>query len=162
MAESSFDIVSSVDLQEVRNAIGQATKEITTRFDLKGTSSSVDLADDGIVVASSDDYKLKAVRDVLEGRLVKRKVPLKALTWGTVEKSLGGAVRQRISLQKGIPTDKAREIVKVVKGTKLKVQAAVQGDQVRVSGKNRDDLQAVIQTLRKADFGIDMQFTNYR
>lgn len=162
VAESSFDIVSSVDLQEVRNAIGQATKEITTRFDLKGTGSSVDLADDGIVVASSDDYKLKAVRDVLEGRLVKRKVPLKALTWGTVEKSLGGAVRQRISLQKGIPTDKAREIVKVVKGTKLKVQAAVQGDQVRVSGKNRDDLQAVIQTLRKADFGIDMQFTNYR
>jgi uncharacterized protein YajQ (UPF0234 family) len=162
MAESSFDVVSSVDLQEVRNAISQAMKEISTRFDLKNTSSTVELQGEEILLASSDEYKLKAVRDVLEGRLVKRNVPLKALSFGTVESALGGTARQRVALQKGIPTDKAREIVKLVKGTKLKVQAAIQGDQVRISGKNRDDLQAVIRTLKDVDLGIDMQFTNYR
>ncbi|MFN8092828.1 MAG: YajQ family cyclic di-GMP-binding protein [Vicinamibacteria bacterium] len=162
MADSSFDIVSKVDLQEVKNAIAQATKEIQTRFDLKGTGSSVDLAGEEIVVASSDDFKLRAVREVLEQRLVKRSVPLKALTWGEVDAALGGTVRQKAALQSGIPTEKAREIVKIVKGTKLKVQAAIQGDQLRVSGKNRDDLQAVIRVLRETDLGIDMQFTNYR
>jgi len=162
MAESSFDVVSSVDLQEVKNAIAQAMKEITTRFDLKATGSSVELQDEEIVLVSSDEFKLKAVRDVLEGRLVKRSVPLKALSFGEVEKALGGTARQRVALQKGIPTDKAREIVKLVKGTKRKVQAAIQGDQVRISGKNKDDLQSVIQTLKETDLGIDMQFTNYR
>jgi uncharacterized protein YajQ (UPF0234 family) len=162
MAESSFDVVSSVDLQEVKNAIGQAMKEITTRFDLKGTNSTIELQGEQIQLATSDEFKLKAVRDVLEGRLVKRGVPLKALTWGTVEKALGGTARQNVDLQKGIPSEKAREIVKVIKGTKLKVQASIQGDQVRVSGKNRDDLQAVIQLLKGTDLGIDMQFTNYR
>jgi uncharacterized protein YajQ (UPF0234 family) len=162
MADSSFDIVSKVDLQEVKNAIAQATKEIQTRFDLKGTGSSVDLAGEEIVVASADEFKLKAVREVLEQRLVKRSVPLKALTWGEVDKALGGTVRQKASLQSGIPTEKAREIVKIVKGTKLKVQAAIQGDQLRVSGKNRDDLQSLIRLLRDTDLGIDMQFTNYR
>jgi hypothetical protein len=162
MAESSFDIVSSVDLQEVKNAIAQATKEIQTRFDLKTSGSSVELAGEEIFLASSDEYKLKAVREVLEGRLVKRSVPLKALSFGTVEHALGGTVRQRVTLQKGIPTEKAREIVKIVKGTKLKVQTAIQGDQLRVSGKNRDDLQAVIRMLKGTDLGIDMQFTNYR
>ena len=162
MAENSFDVVSSVDLQEVKNAIGQAMKEITTRFDLKGSGSSIELQGEQLVVASADEFKLKAVRDVLEGRLVKRNVPLKALTWGVVDKALGGTVRQAVELQKGIPTDKAREIVKIIKGTKLKVQAAIQGDQVRVSGKNRDDLQAVIRLLKESDLGIDMQFTNYR
>jgi cyclic-di-GMP-binding protein len=162
MAESSFDVVSSVDLQEVKNAIAQAMKEITTRFDLKGTGSEVSLQGEEILVASSDDFKIKAVRDVLEGRLVKRNVPLKALTYGAIDKALGGTVRQKISLQKGIPTEKAREIVKIVKGLKLKVQAAIQGDQVRISGKNKDDLQTVMQALRAADLGIDMQFTNYR
>lgn len=162
MADSSFDIVSKVDLQEVKNAIAQATKEIQTRFDLKGTGSSVDLAGEEIVVASSDEFKLRAVREVLEQRLVKRSVPLKALTWGEVDAALGGTVRQKAALQSGIPTEKAREIVKIVKGTKLKVQAAIQGDQLRVSGKNRDDLQAVIRVLRETDLGIDMQFTNYR
>jgi cyclic-di-GMP-binding protein len=162
MAESSFDVVSSVDLQEVKNAIAQAMKEITTRFDLKGTGSDVSLTGEEIVVSSSDEFKLKAVRDVLEERLVKRSVPLKALTYGTVEKALGGTTRQKVSLQKGIPSEKAREIVKVIKGMKIKVQAAIQGDQVRVSGKNRDDLQAVIRTLKATDLGIDMQFTNYR
>jgi uncharacterized protein YajQ (UPF0234 family) len=162
MAESSFDVVSSVDLQEVKNAIAQAMKEITTRFDLKGTGSGVDLEGEEIVLTSADEFKLKAVRDVLETRLVKRSVPLKALTFGTIDKALGGTTRQKVNLQKGIPSDKAREIVKLIKGTKLKVQAAIQGEQVRVSGKNRDDLQAVIQVLKGTDLGIDMQFTNYR
>ena len=162
MAESSFDVVSSVDLQEVKNAISQAMKEITTRFDLKSTGSDVSLQGEEIVITSADEFKMKAVRDVLETRLVKRNVPLKALTWGTMDKALGGTVRQKVAMQKGIPTDKAREIVKIIKGSKLKVQAAIQGDQVRVSGKNKDDLQAVMQSLKAVDLGIDMQFTNYR
>lgn len=162
MADSSFDIVSSVNLQEVKNAIAQAMKEIQTRFDLKATASQVELQGEEIALSSSDEFKLKAVRDVLEERLVKRGVPLKALTEGDVDQALGGTVRQRITLQKGIPTDKAREIVKLIKGAKLKVQAAIQGDQLRVSGKNRDDLQAVIRLLKGTDLGIDMQFTNYR
>ena len=119
MAESSFDVVSSVDLQEVKNAISQAMKEITTRFDLKGTGSEVVLSGEEIVLTSSDEFKMKAVRDVLEERLVKRSVPLKALTFGTIEKALGATARQKVTLQKGIPSDKAREIVKLIKGTKL-------------------------------------------
>jgi uncharacterized protein YajQ (UPF0234 family) len=162
MAESSFDVVSSVDLQEVKNAISQAMKEISTRFDLKGTNSHIELGNEEIVLSTSDEFKLKAVRDVFEGRLVKRGVPLRALTYGTLEKALGDTVRQKISLQKGIPSEKAREIVKIIKGTKVKVQASIQGDQVRISGKNRDDLQHVIQVLKGSDLGIDMQFTNYR
>ena len=162
MAESSFDVVSSVDLQEVKNAIGQAMKEITTRFDLKGTGSNVELIGEEIVLTSSDEFKMKAVRDVLEGRLVKRNVPLKALTFGVIDKALGGTTRQKVAMQKGIPSEKAREIVKIIKGSKLKVQAAIQGEQVRVSGKNRDDLQTVIRLLKETDLGIDMQFTNYR
>jgi cyclic-di-GMP-binding protein len=162
MAESSFDVVSSVDLQEVKNAISQAMKEITTRFDLKGTGSEVVLTGEEIVLTSSDEYKIKAVRDVLEERLVKRSVPLKALTYGTIEKALGATARQKVTLQKGIPSEKAREIVKLIKGAKLKVQAAIQGDQVRVSGKNKDDLQSVMRLLKGTDLGIDMQFTNYR
>jgi hypothetical protein len=162
MAESSFDVVSSVDLQEVKNAISQAMKEITTRFDLKSTGSDVSLQGEEIVITSADEFKMKAVRDVLETRLVKRNVPLKALSFGTMDKALGGTVRQKVSMQKGIPTEKAREIVKIVKNSKRKVQAAIQGDQVRISGKNKDDLQAVMQSLKAADLGIDMQFTNYR
>lgn len=162
MADSSFDVVSTVDLQEVKNAIAQATKELLTRFDLKNSGSSVELQGEELVLVSSDEFKLKAVREILEGRLVKRGVPLKALSFGTADKALGGTVRQRVTLQKGIPTEKAREIVKLVKGTKLKVQTAIQGDQLRVSGKNKDDLQAVMQLLRETDLGIDMQFTNRR
>jgi len=162
MAESSFDVVSSVDLQEVKNAISQAMKEITTRFDLKATGSDIALQGEEIVITSADEFKMKAVRDVLETRLVKRNVPLKALSFGTMDKALGGTVRQKVSMQKGIPTEKAREIVKIVKNSKRKVQAAIQGDQVRISGKNKDDLQAVMQSLKAADLGIDMQFTNYR
>src|SRR5712691_9005625 len=148
MAESSFDVVSSVDLQEVKNAIGQAMKEITTRFDLKGTNSNIELIGEEIVLTSSDEFKMKAVRDILEGRLVKRNVPLKALTFGEIDKALGGTARQKVAMQKGIPTEKAREIVKIIKGSKLKVQAAIQGEQVRVTGKSRDDLQAVMHALR--------------
>jgi len=162
VADSSFDVVSSVDMQEMKNAIGQAMKEITTRFDLKGTGSNIELTADQVILTSNDEGKLKAVRDVLEGRLVKRNVPLKALTFGAIEKALGGTARQTITLQKGIPSEKAREIVKIIKGSKLKVQASIQGEQVRVSGKNRDDLQSVIQMLKGSDLGIDMQFTNYR
>ena len=162
MADSSFDVVSSVDMQEMKNAIGQAMKEITTRFDLKGTGSNIELTGEEVMLTSNDEGKLKAVRDVLEGRLVKRNVPLKALTFGAIEKALGGTARQVITLQKGIPSEKAREIVKIIKGSKLKVQASIQGEQVRVSGKNRDDLQSVIRMLKDTDLGIDMQFTNYR
>jgi cyclic-di-GMP-binding protein len=162
MAESSFDVVSSVDLQEVKNAISQAMKEITTRFDLKGSNADIELQGEEILITSADEFKMKAIRDVLEGRLVKRNVPLKALTFGEIEKALGGSARQKVSLQQGIPTEKAREIVKIIKNTKLKVQAAIQGDQVRVTGKNKDDLQTVMQALRATDLGIDMQFTNRR
>ena len=162
MAESSFDVVSSVDLQEIRNAIAQAMKEVSTRFDLKGSGSDIALQGEQIVLSSNDEFKLKAVKDVLEGRLVKRNVPLKALSFGNVDKALGGTVRQAVDLQKGIPSEKAREIVKIIKGAKLKVQAAIQGDQVRISGKNKDDLQSVIKLLKQTDLGIDMQFTNYR
>jgi uncharacterized protein YajQ (UPF0234 family) len=162
LAESSFDVVSTVDLQEVKNAIAQAMKEITTRYDLKGSQSNIELQGEGLLLTSSDEYKLKAVREVLEGRLVKRNVPLKALTFKTIDQALGGTVRQAVELQKGIPSDKAREVVKVIKNAKIKVQAAIQGDQVRVSGKNKDDLQAVMRLLKETDFGIDMQFTNRR
>ncbi|HEX6908677.1 MAG TPA: YajQ family cyclic di-GMP-binding protein [Terriglobales bacterium] len=163
MPENSFDIVSKVDLQEVSNAIQQALKEIHTRFDLKDSKSNIALeGKDAIILTSQDDYKLKAVNDVLQQRLVKRGVPLKALTYGAVEPAAGSSVRQKISMQQGIPTEKAREIVKTIKNSKHKVQASIQGDLVRVSGKDRDTLQAVISLLRSSDFGIDMQFTNYR
>ena len=162
MAESSFDVVSNVDMQEVKNAISQAMKEITTRFDLKGSNSLVELQGKEILITSGDDSKMKAVRDVLEERLVKRSVPLKALTFGEVEKALGQTARQKVTLQEGIPSDKAREIVKVIKGSKLKVQASIQGEQVRVTSKSKDDLQSVMQLLKSTDLGIDMQFTNRR
>ncbi|HJT00265.1 MAG TPA: YajQ family cyclic di-GMP-binding protein [Terriglobales bacterium] len=163
MPENSFDIVSKVDLQEVSNAIQQALKEVHTRFDLKDSKSTIALeGKDAIILTSQDDYKLKAVNDVLQQRLVKRGVPLKALSYGAIEPAAGSTVRQKISMQQGIPTEKAREIVKTIKNSKHKVQASIQGDLVRVSGKDRDTLQAVIALLRNSEFGIDMQFTNYR
>ena len=162
MAES-FDVVSKVDLQEVSNAIQQALKEIHTRYDLKDSKSDIQMDEkEALVLTSSDDFKLKAVNDVLQSKLVKRGVPLKALTYGAIEPAAGSTVRQRISMQQGIPIEKAREIVKVIKNSKKKVQAAIQGDLVRVSGKDRDTLQEIIATLKQSDFGIDMQFTNYR
>ena len=162
MAES-FDIVSKVDLQEVSNAIQQALKEIHTRYDLKDSKSDIQMDEkEALVLTSSDDFKLKAVNDVLQSKLVKRGVPLKALTYGAIESAAGSTVRQRINMQQGIPIEKAREIVKVIKNSKKKVQAAIQGDLVRVSGKDRDTLQDIIAMLKQSDFGIDMQFTNYR
>jgi hypothetical protein len=162
MADSSFDIVSEVDMQEVRNALSQAGKEIATRYDLKGSGAKVELQGDDLVLTAPDDFKLKAVRDVLETKLVKRSVPIKALEYGEVETALGATVRQKATMQKGIPTDKAREIVKIIKGLKMKVQTSINGDQLRVSGKKKDELQAVMSHLRETDLGIDMQFTNYR
>jgi uncharacterized protein YajQ (UPF0234 family) len=162
-AENSFDIVSKVDLQEVRNAVDQAMKEVRTRFDLKDSHSDVHVeGDNAIQMASADEYKLKAVTEILQQKLARRGVPMKALTYGKVEAASGSSVRQTISLQQGIPVDKAREIVRAIKDAKLKVQASIQGDTVRVSGKDRDTLQQVIALLKKQDFGIDMQFTNYR
>jgi hypothetical protein len=164
MPDNSFDIVSKIDLAEVNNAIQQSLKEIGTRFDLKNSHSTIELneKDKKILLASQDEFKLRAVIDILEQKLVKRKVPLKGLTYGQVTPAAGSTVRQEISLQQGIPIEKAREIVKRVKESKLKVQVSIQGDFVRVSGRDRDVLQAVIRTLNSEDFGIDMQFTNYR
>jgi uncharacterized protein YajQ (UPF0234 family) len=163
MPDNSFDIVSKIDLQEVSNAIQQAMKEITTRFDLKDSKSSIELeGKEAIILHSSDEYKLKHVNDVLQQKLVKRGVPLKGLTYAAIETSFGGTVKQKITMQQGVPIEKAREIVKLIKNSKLKVQASIQGDLVRVSGKDRDTLQGVIALLKQQDFGIDMQFTNYR
>jgi uncharacterized protein YajQ (UPF0234 family) len=163
MPENTFDIVSKIDLQEVSNAIQQAMKEITTRFDLKDSKSAIAIeGKDAIVLNSADDYKLKAVNDILQHKLVKRGVPLKGLTYGPVEPAAGGTARQKITMQQGIPVEKARDIVKVIKNSNKKVQASIQGDLVRVSGKDRDTLQQIIALLRQQDFGIDMQFTNYR
>jgi cyclic-di-GMP-binding protein len=162
-AENSFDIVSKVDLQEVSNAIQNALKEIHTRFDLKDSKSDIQLeGKEALVLSSADEYKLKAVTDILQSKLVKRGVPIKALSYGTVEPAAGSSVRQKITMQQGIPIEKAREIVKLIKDSKKKVQASIQGDTVRVSGKDRDSLQEIIALLRGHDFGIDMQFTNYR
>ena len=162
MAENSFDIVSKIDLQEVSNAIQQAMKEIHTRYDLKDSKSNIELGKDEITLTSVDEFKLKAVNDVFQQKLVKRGVPLKGLTYGAVETAAGSTVRQNIQLQQGIPIEKAREIVKKIKDSKKKVQVSIQGDTVRVSGKDRDSLQEIIALLRSSDFGIDMQFTNYR
>lgn len=160
--ENTFDIACKIDLQEVSNAINQAIKEIQQRYDLKGTRSEIVQEKDAITVTSEDDFKLKAVIDILQSKLHRRGVPLKALTYGSVEQAAGGTVRQRIALQQGIPIEKAREIVKIIKSSKVRVQVQIQEDQVRVSGKNRDDLQAVLALLKEQDLGIEMQFTNYR
>jgi uncharacterized protein YajQ (UPF0234 family) len=163
MPENTFDIVSKVDLQEVSNAIQNALKEVHTRFDLKDSKSNIQVeGKEAIILSSVDEYKLKAVNDILQSKLVKRGVPIKALTYGAVEPAAGSTVRQKITMQQGIPTEKAKEIVKVIKDSKKKVQASIQGDSVRVSGKDRDSLQEIIALLRGRDFGIDMQFTNYR
>jgi uncharacterized protein YajQ (UPF0234 family) len=162
-AENSFDIVSKVDLQEVANAIQNALKEIHTRFDLKDSKSDIKLeGKDALILSSADEYKLKAVNDILQSKMVKRNVPIKAFNYGVVEPAAGSTVRQKVTMQQGIPIEKAREIVKVIKDSKKKVQASIQGDTVRVSGKDRDSLQEIIALLRGHDFGIDMQFTNYR
>ena len=162
MPDNSFDVVSKVDVQEVSNAIQQALKEIHTRFDLKDSKSNIEQEKDAIVLHSADEYKLKAVNDILQQKLVKRGVSLKGLTYGPVEPAAGGTSKRRITMQQGIAIEKAREIVKLIKDSKKKAQASIQGDLVRISGKDRDTLQEVIALLRGHDFGIDLQFTNYR
>ena len=164
MPDNSFDVVSKIEIPEVINAIQQAMKEITQRYDLKGSHSNIELKEkeNKVILTSKDEFKLKAVVDILQSKLVKRSVPLKGLTYGEVIPAAGSTVRQEITLQQGIAIEKAREIVKKIKDSKLKVQASIQGDFVRVAGKDRDTLQSAIALLRGADFGIDMQFTNYR
>ncbi len=161
--ENSFDIVSKVDIQEVKNAIDQAMKEIRQRFDLKDSHSDIRMeGSDAIELSSAGEYKLEAVKEILGQKLVKRGVSLKNLTYGKLESATGQSVRQKINLQQGIPTEKAKEIVKLVKESKKKAQASIQGDTVRISSKDRDELQGIIALLRGKDLGLDLQFTNYR
>jgi cyclic-di-GMP-binding protein len=161
--ENSFDIVSKVDLQEVRNAVDQALKEVHQRFDLKDSHSQITLeGNEAIHLQSDGEYHLEAVKDILANKLVKRGVPLKNLTYDKVEQASGKSVRQKISLQQGIPTEKAKDIVRLVKDSKKKAQASIQGDVVRISSKDRDTLQEIIALLRGKDMGLDLQFTNYR
>ena len=164
MPDNSFDIVSQVELPEVLNAIQQAMKEVQQRFDLKDSHSTIELneKDRKILLASKDEFKLKAVTEILEGKLVKRKVPLKALTFGPIEPAAGSTVRQEVTLQNGIPIEKAREIVKSIKETKKKVQAAIQGDTIRVSSASKDELQGVIQLLKQQEFDVELKFGNFR
>jgi uncharacterized protein YajQ (UPF0234 family) len=164
MPDNSFDVVSKIDLAEVSNAVQQALKEINQRYDLKDSKSNIELneKDKKLTLTSQDEYKLKAITEILGQKLVKRQVPLKGLAYGTVIAAAGSTVKQEVTLQQGIPIEKSREIVKAIKDSKLKVQASIQGDLVRVSGKDRDTLQSVLKLLRDADFGIDMQFINYR
>ncbi len=164
MPENTFDVASKIDLTEVLNAVQQASKEIQTRYDLKDSKSSVELKEkeNKIYLASSDEYKLKAVNEILGQKLVKRNVPLKGLEYGEITPATQGSVRQEITLQQGISTEKAKEVIKTIKDSKLKVQTTIQGDVVRVSGKDRDTLQQAIALLRGKEFGIDMQFINFR
>jgi uncharacterized protein YajQ (UPF0234 family) len=158
----SFDVVSKTDMQEVANAIQQAQKELAQRFDFKGSKSSIELTADEIIIVSDDEGKLRSVKDILETRLVKRKVSLKALDYAAVEQSAGATVRQRAKIVQGIEGEKAKAIVKTIKDAKLKVQASIQSDQVRVVGRSKDDLQKAMALVREQDFGIPLQFTNYR
>jgi hypothetical protein len=164
MPDNSFDVVSKLELPEVSNAIQQALKEIQQRYDLKNSHSTIELVekDNKVLLASADDFKLKAVIEILEQKLIKRKVSLKGLEYGVVTPAAGSTVRQEIKLQQGIDADKARGIVKVVKDSKKKVQVTIQGDLLRVSSKDRDTLQEVMHLLRSNDFGLDLQFINYR
>ncbi|MGE5773645.1 MAG: YajQ family cyclic di-GMP-binding protein [Hyphomicrobiales bacterium] len=158
----SFDVVSQVDRQEVDNAVNQTRKEVAQRYDFKGTKTEITLDKDSIQIVSDDDFKVKAVVDILQSKIVRRGISLKALTYGEIQPAAGGLAKQTITVQQGIETEKARHIVKLVKDSKLKVQSQIQGDQVRISGKKRDDLQAVIQLLKGQDLDLPLQFINYR
>lgn len=160
--DPSFDIVSELDMQELDNAVNQAVKELTSRFDFKGSKSSIERKETEITLISDSEGKLKSVVDIMESKLIKRGLSIKALEYGKIEPASGGTVRQQVKVKQGIDQDNAKKIVKMIKDSKIKVQAAVQGDQVRVTGKSRDDLQAVIAMLRNADLPVDLQFTNYR
>jgi uncharacterized protein YajQ (UPF0234 family) len=158
----SFDVVSRVDLQEVDNALNQTRKEVAQRYDLKDSKTEITWDEKQIVITSADDFKVKAVVDVLQSKLVRRNVPVKNLDYGKIEPAAGSRARQAITVQQGIETDKAREITKKIKSSGIKVQAQITDDEVRVSGKKRDDLQAAIQMLRGEDFGLALQFVNFR
>ena len=160
--QNSFDIVSQVDRSEINNALNQTMKEVRQRFDFKGSRAEVVMEADELILTAEDETKLRNMNDILQQKLVRRSVPLKAFSYGKIESALGGTVRQRAAIQQGIPAEKAREIVKFIKDTKVKVQAAIQGDVVRVTGRDRDTLQDVIARLKEKDFNINMQFTNYR
>lgn len=160
--QNSFDIVSQVDHAEVMNAVNQTMKEVRQRFDFKDSKASVALEEKDLALSAEDETKLRNMNDILQQKLVRRGVPLKALSYGTPEPAAGGTVRQRAQIQQGIPQEKAKDIVKFIKDSKIKVQASIQGDMVRVSGRDRDTLQEVIASLKARDFGINMQFTNYR
>jgi len=161
-ADNSFDIVCKVDMQEVTNAVDQTRREVDTRYDLKGSKNELKLEKTELIITSADEMKMKAVVDILQSKLHKRGVPLKALTYGDVEPAAGSTFRQKVGLQQGIPIEKAKEIVRMIKDAKIKVQASIQEDQVRVTGKSKDDLQRVMAMLREKDLGIALQFTNYR
>ncbi|MFC5986180.1 YajQ family cyclic di-GMP-binding protein [Marinicrinis lubricantis] len=161
-SESSFDIVSQIDMQEVNNAVQQAMKEIETRFDFKGSKSSIKLEKDEIVLISDDEYKLKNVIDILQSKMVKRGIPIRNLEFGKVEGAASATVRQNVKLISGIEQAHAKKINQLIRDSKLKVKSQIQGDQIRVTGKSRDDLQQVIQILREADLPIELQFINYR
>jgi uncharacterized protein YajQ (UPF0234 family) len=158
----SFDVVSQVDHQEVDNAVNQTRKEIGQRYDFKGTKTTIDIDKESLHVVSDDDFKVKAVVDVLQSKVVRRGISLKALVYGKIEPAAGGLAKQTITVQQGIDADHARQIVKLVKDTKLKVQTQIQGDQLRISGKKRDDLQQVIQLLKAQDLDLPLQFVNFR
>ena len=160
--ENSFDIVSKTDYAEVNNAINQTTKEVSQRFDFKGSKANVEIQDKDLLLTAEDETKLRNMNDILQGKFVKRGISLKALDYQKIEPAAGGTVRQIVKIQQGIPTEKAKEVVKFIKDAKHKVQASIQGDTVRVSGKDRDTLQEVIAALKAKDFGIDMKFDNYR
>ncbi len=160
--QNSFDIVSEVDRAEMTNAINQTIKEVRQRFDFKGSTANVALEANELTLTAEDETKLRNMNDIFQQKLVRRGVPLKALSYGTVDPAGGGTVRQKVQIQQGIPQEKAKEVVKFIKDSKAKVQASIQGDVVRVSGKDRDTLQGVIASLKSKDFGIDMQFSNYR
>jgi len=160
--QNSFDIVSEVDRAEVMNAVNQCMKEVRQRFDFKDSKAAVELEEKDLVLSAEDETKLRNMNDILQQKLVRRGVPLKALSYGDPEPAAGGTVRQRANIQQGIPQEKSREIVRFIKDSKAKVQASIQGEMVRVSGKDRDTLQQVIASLKAKDFGINMQFTNYR
>ncbi len=160
--DHSFDIVSNINLQELDNAVNMAVKEISQRFDFKGSKTEIKPEKDKIVVSSDDEFKLKSVIDILQGKLVKRGISLKFLEYSAIEQALGGTARQEIKLKQGIQQDQAKEINKKIKDMGIKIQTQIQGDQIRVSGKKLDDLQLVIQNLKKANLPIELQFTNYR
>lgn len=160
--DNSFDIVSKTDYAEVTNAINQSMKEVSQRFDFKGSKAAVELQGKDLILTAEDETKLRNMNDILQGKLIKRGVSLKALDYQKIEPAAGGRVRQLVKIQQGIPIEKAKEVVKFIKDAKLKVQASIQGETVRVSGKDRDTLQDVIAKLKAKDFGIDMQFDNYR